>query len=89
MSAGVLPEGMENFMADIREASVVALQSIYEYDRRVVMPALIMSLVSFVAAAVDDGSFEDMQQGMDLIHNGLDALVIDFLNERDGLDNGH
>jgi len=89
MSAGVLPEGMENFMAEVREASVLALQSMGDYDNRVIAPALIMGLVSFVAAGVDDGSFEDIQQGMDFIHNGLDALAIDFFNERDGLDNGH
>lgn len=89
MSAGVLPEGMGNFMADVREASVLALQSMEEYDRRVIAPALIMSLVSFIAAGVDDGTFEDIQEGMDFIHTGLDALAIDFFNERDGLDNGH
>lgn len=89
MSAGVKPEGFENYMADVHDASIHAIQVLGEYDQKVMVPALIMALSSVVRIYVDEGRFESMEQGMSLVHEGLKALVTDHKRDMDGLDNGH
>jgi hypothetical protein len=89
MSAGVKPEGFENYMADVHDASIHAIQVLGEYDQKVMIPALIMALSSVVRIYVDEGRFESMEHGMSLVHEGLKALVTDHKRDMDGLDNGH
>jgi hypothetical protein len=89
MSAGVKPEGFDNFMLDVRDASVHARQTLEEYDDKVMIPALIMSLASIIRTYVDEGRFESMEFGLNLVHEGLCALVTDHIRDMDGLDNGN
>lgn len=86
MSAGVKPEGFENYMLDVRDASIHAVQALNEYDQKVMIPALITALASVVRIYVEEGRFESMDFGINMVHDGLDALVSDY--KRD-LDNGN
>ena len=89
MSAGVQPEGFENFMLDIRDASIHAVQMLGEYDDKVMLPALMMALASVIRLYVEEGRFESMEFGMNMVHEGLDALASDYKRETEGLDNGN
>jgi hypothetical protein len=89
MSGGVKPEGFENYMADVHDASTYAIQMLGEYDQKVMIPALIMALASIVRIYVDEGRFESMEFGMNMVHEGLDALAIDHNRDMEGLDNGN
>lgn len=89
MSAGVQPEGFDNYMMDVRDASVRAVQVLGEYDDKVMIPALIMALVSVVRIYVDEGRFESMSFGMGIVNDGLKALASDHVRDMDGLDNGN
>ncbi len=89
MSAGVKPEGFENFMADVHDASIHAIQTLGEYDDKIMLPALMMALASVIRLYVEEGRFESMEFGMNMVHEGLDALFTDHKRDMDGLDNGH
>lgn len=89
MSAGVMPEGFENYMLDVRDASIHAVQVLGEYDDAVMIPALLMALSSVIRLYVDEGRFESMEFGMMVVHDGLEALAIDHNRDMEGLDNGH
>ncbi len=89
MSAGVQPEGFDNYMLDVRDASVYVVQALGEYDQKVIIPALIMALTSVVRIYVDEGRFESMEQGMSIIQEGLRALTSDHVRSSEGLDNGN
>lgn len=89
MSAGVQPEGFGNYMQDVRDASIRAVQVLGDYDQRVMLPALMMALVSVVRIHVEEGNFESMAFGMNIVHEGVDALAEDYVRDMEGLDNGH
>ena len=90
MSAGVQPEGFENYMLDVRAASIHTLQMLNEeYDQKVIIPALIMALTSIVRMHVGEGRFENMEHGMNIVHEGLYALSDDVKRDMEGLDNGN
>lgn len=86
MSAGVKPEGFENYMLDVRDASIHAVQALGEYDQKVMIPALIMALASVVRMYVEEGRFESMEFGINMVHDGLDSLASDYGRD---LDNGN
>lgn len=89
MSAGVQPEGFENYMADIRGASIRAVQVLGGYDDRIMIPSLIMALVSVVKIHVDEGRIPSMEFGINLVHEGIEALSDDYKRQMGGLDNGN
>ena len=89
MSAGVQPEGFENYMLDVRDASIHAVQALGGYDDKVMLPALMMAIVSVVRIYVDEGRFESMEFGMGVVNDGMTALASDHKRDIDGLDNGH
>jgi hypothetical protein len=89
MSAGVKPEGFENYMLDVHDASIHAVQALGEYDDKVMLPALLMAVASVVRIYVDEGRFESLEFGMDVVHEGLKSLSADHKRDMDGLDNGH
>ena len=86
MSAGVQPEGFENYMLDVRDASIHAVQALGGYDDKVMLPALMMAIVSVVRIYVDEGRFESMDFGMGIVNEGMTALASD--NKKD-LNNGN
>jgi hypothetical protein len=88
MSAGVMPEGFENYMLDVRDASIHAVQALGEYDDKVMLPALMMAIVSVVRIYVDEGKFESMDFGMGVVNAGITELAHDHKRDIDGLDNG-
>jgi hypothetical protein len=77
MSAGVKPEGFENYMLDVRDASIHAVQALGGYDDKVMLPALMMAIVSVVRIYVDEGRFESMDFGMGVVSEGMTALAGD------------
>jgi hypothetical protein len=77
MSAGVQPEGFENYMLDVRDASIHAVQALGGYDDKVMLPALMMAIVSVVRIYVDEGRFESMDFGMKIVNDGMAELVSD------------
>lgn len=89
MNAGVQPEGFENYMLDVRDASIHAVQVLGEYDQQVMIPALLMAIVSVVRIYVDEGRFESMEFGMGIVNEGLKALASDHVRDIEGLDNGN
>jgi hypothetical protein len=89
MSAGVMPEGFENYMLDVRDASIHAVQALGEYDDKVMLPALMMAIVSVVRIYVDEGKFESMDFGMGVVNAGITELAHDHKRDIDGLDNGN
>ena len=88
MSAGVMPEGFENYMLDVRDASIHAVQALGEYEDAVMIPALIMALSSVIRLYVDEGRFESMDFGMGVVNAGITELAHDHKRDMDGLDNG-
>ena len=88
MSAGVMPEGFENYMLDVRDASIHAVQALGEYDDKVMLPALMMAIVSVVRIYVDEGKFVSMDFGMGVVNAGITELAHDHKRDIDGLDNG-
>jgi hypothetical protein len=88
MSAGVMPEGFENYMLDVRDASIHAVQALGGYDDKVMLPALMMAIVSVVRIYVDEGKFESMDFGMGVVNAGITELAHDHKRDIDGLDNG-
>lgn len=89
MSAGVQPEGFQNYLRDVHDASIHAVQMLGEYDEKIMLPALIMALTSVVRIYVEEGRFKNMEFGMSIVHQGLDALANDYKRDMEGLDNGH
>lgn len=80
MTAGTRPEGFPEFLSEIREASILAVQSIERYDDRVYIPALIMALVSTARLLAEENEipFSDM---VCMITEGMQALSNDYLRE--------
>lgn len=89
MSAGVQPEGFTNYMLDVHTAAIHAIRAVGEYDQKVMIPALIMALTSVVKIYVEEGRFESMDFGINLVHEGLDALADDYKREMEGPENGN
>jgi|GEM_PF-5525203 hypothetical protein len=87
MSAGVRPEGFGEYMDTIRDASVTVIQSLGEYEQKVVVPALIMALVSACRSIADEEEAPSFEVMVSLIHEGIDSLANDFL--KGDIDNGH
>jgi hypothetical protein len=89
MSAGVKPEGFDNYVLDVRDASTHVLHTLVDYDQKVMLPALMMALVSIVRFQVEEHHFSSMAHGMSIVEEGLRSLSSDAAREMDGLDNGH
>lgn len=89
MSAGVQPEGFNNFMLDVRDASIHAVHALDEYDQKIMLPALVAAIGAVIRIHVEAGRFESMEHGMEVVFDGLRALVKDHTRDMDGLDNGH
>ena len=86
MSAGVQPEGFENYMLDVRDASIHAALALGGFDDKVMLPALMMAIVSVVRIYVDEGRFESMEFGMGVVNDGMTALASDHKKD---LNNGN
>lgn len=82
MSAGVHPEGFDQYMEQVKEGALSVTQALHEVDQRVWIPSLIMAMVSIGRAHADESNgemqFEDMVL---LMHGGIDALARDMMRE--------
>lgn len=87
MSAGLRPEGFGEYMDTIRDASVAVIQALGDYEQKVVVPALIMSLVSACRGIADEEEAPSFEMLVSLAHEGIDSLASDFL--KGDIDNGH
>jgi hypothetical protein len=87
MSAGLRPEGFDIDMDDIREVSAEILQMLSDNDRKLAIPALIMSIVTVAKEYSEDYSRINFEVMIGIIHDGIDAAAKDFIREE--LKNGN
>ena len=76
MSAGIAPEGFNNYVDQIKEVADELLEVIEGYPIKMAAPSLIMAIV-LVAAALSEEFGTDFMGHINIMKEGIDALASD------------